>query len=306
MPRDHVNEIAAFLAVARERSFTKAAGQLGVTSSALSHTIKGLETRLGVPLLSRTTRNVSTTEAGERLQRRVGPLMEQIGAELDDIGALRDRPAGNIRITCTDAVIEIVFRSRLAAFLRRHPDIRVEMSMDPALTNIVEAKFDAGVRIGEDIERDMVATRVGPDWRFSVVGSPAYFERRSAPATPYELGNHNCINLRLPTAGGYWPWEFRSPDGRDLNLRVEGQAAFNSAMPVLGAAIDGIGLGFVPQELAAPHIADGRLVEVLADWCPMIDGFYLYYPSRKRNSPAFAAFVEAMRYRSPAAVHPPV
>ncbi|MFT8246448.1 LysR family transcriptional regulator [Roseomonas sp. BN140053] len=305
MPRDHINEIAAFLAVARERSFTKAAGQLGVTSSALSHTIKGLETRLGVPLLSRTTRNVSTTEAGERLQRRVGPLMEQIGAELDDIGALRDRPAGNIRITCVDVVIEVVFRPRLAAFLRKYPDIRVEMSMDPALTNIVEEKFDAGVRIGESIERDMVATRVGPDWRFSVVGSPAYFERRSAPATPYDLSNHNCINLRLSTAGGYWPWEFRLPDGRDLNLRVEGQTAFNSAMPVLGAAVDGIGLGFVPQELAAPYLADGRLVEVLADWCPMIDGFYLYYPSRKRNSPAFAAFVEVMRYRGAAATLPP-
>jgi DNA-binding transcriptional LysR family regulator len=298
MPRDYINEIAAFLAVARERSFTKAAAQLGVTASALSHTIKGLEERLGVRLLSRTTRSVATTDAGERLRRRVGPLMEQIDAELDDLGALRETPAGNIRITCADAVIETVFRPKLAAFLQRYPDVHVELSMDYAFTDIVAEKFDAGVRIGEAVERDMVATRIGPDWRFSVVGSPAYFERRSPPATPHELTNHNCINMRLATGGGFLRWEFRSPEGRDLNLRVEGQVAFNTALSVLGAAIDGIGLGFVPQELAAPHVAAGRLAEVLVDWCPTIDGFHLYYPSRKRNSPAFAAFVEAMRYRN--------
>jgi DNA-binding transcriptional LysR family regulator len=297
MPRDQVNEIAAFLAVARERSFTKAAEQFGVTPSALSHTVKELEERLGVRLLSRTTRSVATTEAGERLQRRVGPLMEQISAELDDVGALRERPAGTIRITCTDAVIETVFRPRLAAFLQRYPDIHVELSMNYALTDIVGEKFDAGVRIGEDLERDMVATRIGPDWRFSVIGAPAYFERRSPPATPHELSNHNCINMRLATASGFLRWEFRSPEGRDLHLRVEGQASFNTALSVLDAAIDGIGLGFVPQELAAPYVADGRLAEVLVDWCPIIDGFHLYYPSRKGNSPAFAAFVEAMRYR---------
>jgi len=297
MPRDQINEIAAFLAVARERSFTKAAAQFGITPSALSHTVKGLEERLGVRLLSRTTRSVATTDAGERLQRRVGPLMEQIDVELDDLRALRERPAGTIRITCTDAVIETVFRPRLAAFLHRYPDIHVELSMDYAFTDIVGQKFDAGVRIGEALERDMVATRIGPDWRFSVVGSPAYFERRSPPATPHELGNHNCINMRLATAGGFLRWEFRSPEGRDLHLRVEGQAAFNTAMSVLGAAVDGIGLGYVPQEIAAPYLASAKLREVLVDWCQMIDGFHLYYPSRKRNSPAFAAFIEAMRYR---------
>jgi DNA-binding transcriptional LysR family regulator len=256
-----------------------------------------LEERLGVRLLARTTRNVATTEAGERLRRRVGPLMEQISAELDDIGALRDRPAGTIRVTCADAVIETVFRPKLADFLQRYPDIHVELSMDYAFTDIIGEKFDAGVRIGEALERDMVATRIGPDWRFSVVGSPSYFERRSPPDTPSELTNHNCINMRLATAGGYLRWEFRSPDGRHLNLRVEGQAAFNTATSVLGAAIDGIGLGFVPQGLVAPYLEDGRLVEVLADWCPLYEGFHLYYPSRKRNSPAFAAFIEAMRYR---------
>src|SRR3954453_14239684 len=211
MPRDQINEIAAFLAVARERSFTKAAAQFGITPSALSHTVKGLEERLGVRLLSRTTRSVATTDAGERLQRRVGPLMEQIDVELDDLRALRERPAGTIRITCTDAVIETVFRPRLAAFLHRYPDIHVELSMDYAFTDIVGQKFDAGVRIGEALERDMVATRIGPDWRFSVVGSPAYFERRSPPATPHELGNHNCINMRLATARGVLRSGFRPP-----------------------------------------------------------------------------------------------
>jgi DNA-binding transcriptional LysR family regulator len=296
MPRDQINQIAAFLMVAQERSFTKAASLLGVTPSALSHTIKGFEELLGVRLLARTTRNVAPTEAGERLQRKIGPLMEQISAEIEDIGTFRDRPAGTVRITCTDAVIETVFRPKLSTFLLQFPDIRVEMDMDYAFTDIVEGKFDAGVRIGESIERDMVATRIGPDWRFSVIGSPAYFERRSPPDTPYELSNHNCINMRLATAGGYLRWEFQSPEGRDVHLRVEGQAAFNTATAVLGAAMDGIGLGFVPQELAAPHLADGRLVEVLASWCPLIDGFHLYYPSRKQNSRAFAAFIEAMRF----------
>lgn len=297
MPRDRINDLAAFLAVARERSFTKAAAQLGVTPSALSHAVKGLEEQLGVRLLSRTTRNVATTEAGDRLQLRVRPLMDQIDAELNSVGALRDRPAGNIRITCSDAVIETVFRPKLADFLRAYPDIHVELTMEYAFTDIVEGKYDAGVRVGEDLDRDMVATRIGPDWRFSVVGSPAYFARRSPPDRPQDLNNHNCINLRLST-GGFLRWEFRSPEGKDLDLRVEGQAAFNTATSVL--VIEGIGLGFLPQEMVAPYLADGRLVETLVDWCPMIDGFHLYYPSRKRNSPAFAAFVEAMRYRSAA------
>jgi DNA-binding transcriptional LysR family regulator len=298
MPRDRINELAAFLAVARELSFTKAGAQLGVTASAVSATVKGLEERLGVRLLARTTRSVATTEAGERLQRRVSPLMEQIDAELADIGKLRDRPAGAVRITCTDAVIETVFRPKLADFLHGHPDISVELSMDYAFTDIVGEKFDAGVRIGEALERDMVATRIGPDWRFAVIGSPAYFERRHPPATPHELSNHNCIGMRLATAGGLLRWEFESPEGRELHIRVEGQATFNTAVSVLEAAIDGVGLGFIPEELAAPFITQGKLIRVLNDWCPVIDGFHLYYPSRKLNSRAFAAFVEAMRFRT--------
>ncbi|OWJ69226.1 LysR family transcriptional regulator [Inquilinus limosus] len=299
MPRDQINELTAFLTVARERSFTRAAAELGVTPSALSHRIKGLEDRLGLRLLSRTTRNVAPTEAGERLQRQVGPLFDQIATEIDAVSSLRDKPAGSIRITCTDHHIEAIFRPRLGAFLQRYPDIRVELDMNYTLVDIVAERFDAGVRIGEALEKDMVATRIGPDWRFSVVGSPAYFARRPPPATPRDLANHNCINIRMATAGGNLRWEFRSPDGRDLNVRVEGQATFNTSGAAVNGAVDGLGVGFVPQEQAAPYLVDGRLIEVLADWCPFHEGCYLYYPSRKQNSPAFSAFIEAMRYRGP-------
>ncbi|MBB3395474.1 MULTISPECIES: LysR family transcriptional regulator [unclassified Rhizobium] len=299
MPRDQINELTAFLAVARERSFTRAAAELGVTPSALSHTIKGLEERLGLRLLSRTTRNVAPTEAGERLQRQVGPLFEQIATEIDEIGSLRDRPAGTIRITCTDAMIETIFRPRLGAFLQKYPDVRVELDMNYALVDIVAERFDAGVRIGEALEKDMVATRIGPDWRFSVVGSPGYFARHAPPVTPQDLREHNCINIRLSASGGTLKWEFRSPEGRDISLRVEGQATFNTSGAALIGAVDGLGLGWIPQEFAAPYLADGRLIEVLSDWCPSYEGYHLYYPSRKQHSPAFAAFVDAMCYRGP-------
>lgn len=299
MPRDQINELTAFLAVARARSFTRAAASMGVTPSALSHTIKGLEERLGLRLLSRTTRNVAPTEAGERLQRQIRPLFDQIAAEIDEIGALRDKPVGALRITCTDVVIETVVRPRLAAFLQKYPDIQVELDMSYRLVDIVADRFDAGVRIGEALEKDMVATRIGPDWRFSVVGSPAYFANRPIPKKPNELRGHNCINIRLAGSGGFLPWEFRSLDGRDLSLRVEGQAAFNTAGDALKGALDGLGLCWISQEVAAPHLENGRLLEVLGEWCPVYEGFHLYYPSRKLNSPAFSAFVEAMRYRSP-------
>lgn len=298
MPRDHINEITAFLTVARERSFTRAAAELGVTPSALSHTVRGLEEKLGLRLLSRTTRNVATTDAGERLMRRLGPLFEQVSAELDSITSLRDKPAGVIRITCDDVAIELIFRPRLAEFLRQYPDISVEISMSYAFVDIVAERFDAGVRIGESIERDMVATRIGPDWRFCVVGAPTYFERRSAPDTPQELGSHNCINMRMATAGGNLRWEFRSLQGEDFALRVSGQATFSNAMLVLQGALDGLGLGYVPYILAKPYLDDGRLTETLSDWCPEYQGYHLYYPSRKLHSPAFAAFVEAMRFRN--------
>lgn len=297
MPRDHINEMTAFLAVARERSFTKAAAELGVTPSALSHSIKGLEDRLGVRLLSRTTRTVAPTEAGDRLQQQVGPLFEQIAFELDEIGSLRDKPAGSIRITCTDTVIETVFRSKLGPFLRQYPEIKVELDMNYALVDIVADRFDAGVRIGEALEKDMVATRIGPDWRFCVVGSPDYFEQRALPKSPQDLRDHNCINLRLAGSGGFLRWEFKSPEGRDINLRVEGQATFSTSGAALQAALDGIGLTWVPQELAASYISDGGLIECLSEWCPIYEGYHLFYPSRKQKSPAFSAFVDAMRFR---------
>lgn len=296
MARNNIHEMIAFLAVARERSFTKAAAQLGVTPSALSHSVRHLEERLSIRLLSRTTRDVSPTEAGERLMRSIGPHFEQIDAEIDRLSELRDKPAGNIRIACSDYVIDTIFRPMLRQFLRDYPDISVELFIDNGFTNIVEQRFDAGVRLGEALSKDMIAVRIGPDWRFTVVGTPDYFERRSKPETPHELTNHSCINMRLTTAGGMYAWEFKK-DGRELNVRVEGQLAFNSVIPVLNAALDGHGLAYVPEDLTKPYLDRGELVEVLADWSPNWQGYHLYYPSRRQASPAFSTFVEAIRYR---------
>lgn len=297
MPRDQINEITAFLAVAREQSFTKAAAQLNVTASALSHTIKGFEERLGMRLLARTTRNVATTDVGARLARSLGPHFEQIQAEIDAVIAMRDKPAGTIRITCIDYVIDTIFRPKLLPFLAQYPDIKVELAVDYGLTNIVEQRFDAGVRLGESVSKDMIAVRIGPDWRFAVVGSPAYFERRSAPETPQDLTNHACVNICLSTAGSLYAWEFKK-DGREFSVRVDGQITYNSIIPVLHAAVDGHGLAYVPQELARPYLERGELREVLADWCPYFQGYHLYYPSRRQASPAFALLVEALRYRT--------
>ncbi|MGB3337916.1 MAG: LysR family transcriptional regulator [Devosia sp.] len=297
MARNNIHEMIGFLAVARERSFTRAAAQLGVTPSALSHSVRHLEERLGIRLLSRTTRDVSPTEAGERLMRSIGPHFEQIDAEIDRLSELRDKPAGNIRIACSDYVIGTIFRPMLKPFLCDHPDINVELVIDNGFTNIVEQRFDAGVRLGEALSKDMIAVRIGPDWRFTVVGTPDYFERRSKPETPQELTNHSCINMRLTTAGGLYAWEFKK-DGRELNVRVEGQLAFNSVIPVLDAALDGHGLAYVPEDLTKPYLDRGDLVEVLADWSPSWQGYHLYYPSRRQASPAFSAFVDAIRYAS--------
>ena len=295
MPLEDFSDLTAFLAVARERSFSKAAARLGVTPSALSHKVTALEERLGMRLLSRTTRRVAPTVAGERLIGSIGPRFEEIRAEIAALGELRDRPAGTVRVTCIDYVIETIFRPKLPAFLADFPDIKVELVVDYGLTDIVEQRFDAGVRGGESISKDMIAVRLGPDWRFAVVGAPAYFERRSAPATPQDLTNHNCINIRLTTAGSNYAWEFKQGE-REFSVRVDGQMTFNSVLPVLQAAIDGIGLAYVPQELVATYLADGRLREVLAAWCPTFQGYHLYYPSRRHASPAFTAFVEAFRY----------
>lgn len=296
MAKTKVDDLQAFLAVAREQSFTKAAARLGITPSALSHTIRALEERLGVRLLARTTRNVAPTEAGDRLIRSIAPLFDQIATELEALGALREKPAGTIRITCTDDAIELYLRPVLASFLKSYPDITLELFVDYGFTNIVEERFDAGIRLGEAISKDMIAVRISPDWRLAVVGSPAYLEHRPMPATPYELTDHACINIRHRPSGAIYAWEFEK-DGKAFTVKGEGQLVFNSIVHVLNAAMDGIGLAYVPEALAAPYLADGRLKEVLADWCPYFQGFHLYYPNRRQTSPAFSAFVDAVRYR---------
>jgi len=296
MAQTKINDLQAFLAVGRDQSFTKAAARLGITPSALSHTIRALEERLGVRLLARTTRNVAPTEAGERLMHSIAPPFDQIAAEVEALGELREKPAGTIRITCTDDVIELYLRPVLASFLKSYPDINLELFVDYGFTNIVEERFDAGIRLGEAISKDMVAVRISPDWRLAVVGSPAYFERCPPPATPYELTDHACVNIRHRPSGAIYAWEFEK-NGKVFTVKGEGQLVFNSIVHVLNGALDGVGLAYVPEALAAPYLADGRLKEILADWCPYFQGFHLYYPNRRQASPAFSAFVDAVRYR---------
>jgi DNA-binding transcriptional LysR family regulator len=296
MPRADLNDIAAFLAVARERSFTRAAAQLGVSQSALSQTLRGLEARLGLRLLTRTTRSVSPTEAGERLLHAVGPRLDEIDAELAALGELRDRPSGTIRITTHDHALKSVLWPALETLLPAYPDINVEVVIDYGLTDIVAERFDAGIRAGELVAKDMIAVRIGPDLRSAVVGAPAYFARRGQPAAPQDLTAHACINLRLPTRGGLYAWEFEK-DGREMRVRVEGQLVFNRTAPMLDAAMAGLGLAYVPEDSVRRHIEDGRLVRALADWCPPYPGYHLYYPSRRQPTPAFALLVEALRWR---------
>lgn len=298
MSRLDLNDLNAFLAVAREKSFTRAAAQLGVSQSALSQTLRGLEERLGLRLLARTTRSVAPTEAGERLMRLIGPQLESVAEALAAIGSLRDTPAGLVRINASEHAANSVLYPAVARLARDYPDIAVEIRVDNAFVDIVAERFDAGVRIGEQIEKDMVAVRVGPDMRMAIVAAPAYFERRPPPQTPRDLTRHNCINLRLPTAGGVLPWEFEK-DGRALSVRVDGQLTFSVMAMGLRAALDGLGLGYCQADLAAPHVADGRLISVLEDWCAPFAGYHLYYPSRRQHSAAFAVVVEALRYRGP-------
>lgn len=292
-----LNELKAFIAVASDRSFTKAAAKLGLSPSALSHTIRSLEERLGLRLLTRTTRSVSTTEAGERLYRSVATHFAQIRSEIDALSELRDKPSGTIRINSATHAMEMVLRPKLAKFLTEFPDVNVEVSINDAFVDIVGQHFDAGVRLGESISKDMIAVRIGPDWRFAVVGTPAYFGRRSPPDHPGELTNHQCINLRLASAGGIYAWEFER-DGREFDVRVAGPATFDSIVPVLHAAVDGLGLAYVPEDLAQPYLETGKLQRVLTDWCPNVQGYHLYYPNRRLASPAFVRFIEAMRYRA--------
>jgi DNA-binding transcriptional LysR family regulator len=296
MQRENFNDILAFLAVARERSFTKAAAQLGVSQSALSHAISGLEARLGLRLLTRTTRSVSPTEAGERLVLTVAPRFEEIEAEMEALTELREKPAGTIRITATDYVADTILWPKLTKFLRDYPDIKVEITVEYGLTDIVAQRYDAGVRSGEQVARDMIAVRIGPDIRMAVVGAPSYFAKRSLPKKPQDLTNHKCINLRLATYGGLYAWEFER-GGRELKVRVDGQLIFNGSVQMLNAALAGFGLAYLPEELAQPHLTRGRLKRVLEDWCPPFPGYHLYYPSRRHSSPAFSLLVDALRYR---------
>ncbi len=297
MPRQPTNDLAAFIAVARERSFTKAAARLGVSQSALSHTITALEKRLGVRLLSRNTRSVSATPAGERLLATVGPRMDEIESELAALSEFRDRPAGTIRITAGEHSAEAVLWPALARLLPDYPDIHVEVMVDYGLTDIVAERYDAGVRLGEQVAKDMVAVRIGPDMRMAVVGAPTYFETRPKPLTPHDLTVHSCINMRLPTYGGIYAWEFEK-EGHELRVRVEGQLTFNNIALRLNAARQGLGLAYLPEDVVAADLAKGRLVRVLEDWCEPFSGYHLYYPSRRQPSAAFALLVSALRYRA--------
>ncbi|MBY3173074.1 LysR family transcriptional regulator [Rhizobium leguminosarum] len=297
MPRESVNDLMAFLAVAREKNFTRAAAKLGVSQSALSHTVRQLETRLGIRLLTRTTRAVSLTDAGEQLFQGVGPHFDEIDAQLDALTELRDRPAGNIRITASDHAIKWIIWPKLQRFLPNNPDIKVELIRENGLSDIVTERFDGGVRMGEQVAKDMISTRIGPDFPFAVVGTPSYFDSKGVPEHPQDLVRHNCINERLPTYGGFWAWEFED-DGKEIRIRVEGQLAFNNAYQSVEAALDGLGLAYVPEDIALPHIADGRLRRVLEAFSPHWDGYHLYYPSRRQSSPAFVALVDALRHRA--------
>jgi DNA-binding transcriptional LysR family regulator len=296
MQRGNLDDLSAFLIVAREGSFTKAAAKLGISQSALSYTIKELEARLRLRLLTRTTRSVSPTAAGERLLRHVAPRIEEIEAELAALGELQEKPSGTIRITATEYATNAVLLPKLAKLLRQYPDIKVEIISDYGLTDIVTQRFDAGVRDGEQVAKDMIAVRIGPDARMAVVGAPSYFRNRPEPNKPPQLVEHNCINLRLPTHGGLYSWEFEK-GSREIKVRVEGQLFFNTTTQMLHAALAGLGLAYLPEGLVQPHINRGRLKRVLEDWCPPYPGYHLYYPSRRQPSAAFALLVDALRHR---------
>jgi DNA-binding transcriptional LysR family regulator len=296
MPRENFNDLQAFLVVARSRSFTKAAAQLGVSPSALSHSMRGLERRLGIRLLTRTTRSVSATEAGERLLRTVGPHFEEVEAELAALNELRQKPAGTIRITAGDHPAVTILWPKLSGLLSKYPDIKVEINMEGGLVDIAAQRYDAGVRLGEQVAKDMVSVRIGPDVRFAVVGTKVYFARHGVPKTPQDLVVHSCINLRLPTHGGLWPWEFER-NGRELKVRVDGQLTFNNIFQVRDAALDGYGLAYLPEDLAHPYLSKGQLVWVLEEWSPPWTGYHLYHSSRRQMSPAFALIRDALRHR---------
>ncbi|TJV46081.1 MAG: LysR family transcriptional regulator [Mesorhizobium sp.] len=296
MMRENMNGLIAFLAVARERNFTRAAAKVGVSQSALSHTIGQLEGRLGVRLLTRTTRAVSPTEAGDRLLQGIGPHFDEIEAQIEALSELRDKPAGTIRITAADYAIKHVLWPRLRKFLPEYPDIKVELMLDNGLTDIVNERYDAGVRMGEHLAKDMISVRIGPDFCLAAVGAPSYFAKHPKPAHPKELVAHTCINFRLPSSGGLYVWEFEER-GSEIKVRVDGQLVFNNIFDSLEAALDGFGIAYIPEEIILPYVKDGRLIRALQKFSPYWDGYHLYYPSRRQSSPAFVALVDSLRYR---------
>ncbi|GAO38247.1 putative LysR family transcriptional regulator [Sphingomonas changbaiensis NBRC 104936] len=297
MQREDLSDLNAFLAVAEEQSFTRAAARLGTSQSALSHTVRRLEERLGVRLLMRTTRRVAPTDAGERLLRTLRPALDEIGAELAGLSELRDKPAGTVRLVASENAARGLVFPALARLLPRYPDLKVEVSVDAGLTDIVAQRFDAGVRLGEHLAKDMIAVRIGPDLRLAVVGSPGYFAQRPIPRTPQDLADHVCINLRLESFGGLYAWEFEK-DGRELRVRVDGQFTSNDVSLILDAARSGLGLACVLEDQVTPGLADSSLVRVLEDWCAPFAGYHLYYPSRRQPTPAFTLLVDALRYRA--------
>ncbi|MCQ4162790.1 LysR family transcriptional regulator [Roseomonas sp. GC11] len=296
MRQENFNDLAAFTLVARECSFTRAAAKMGVSQSALSQTVRALEERLGVRLLTRTTRSVAPTEAGQRLLDTIAPSFEEITAALASLSELREKPAGIIRITAGEHPAISVLQPALKRFLLDYPDITVEIIVDYGLTNIVAEGYDAGVRMGEQIAKDMIAVPIGPEMRMAVVGSPDYFARHPAPRDPTDLTEHRCINIRLPTYGGLFPWEFEK-DGHEVKVRCEGQLVFNNLGLRIASALDGLGLAYLPEDQALPHINEGSLLRVLEDWCPYFPGYHLYYPSRRHASPAFSLVVDTLRHR---------
>jgi len=296
MKRNDLNDLAAFLEVADAASFTRAASKLGMSPFALSHAMKALEGRLGVRLLARTTRSVAPTEAGERLLRILRPAFADVGAELEALAGLRDKPAGNVRITTPKHAATSVLTPMLPVFLAAYPDIRVEITIDEGLTDIVASRYDAGLRFGEKVAKDMIAIRVGPVIQSAVVGSPGYFVNHPVPLTPYDLAEHRCINYRLATAGGLYPWEFEQA-GRALQVRVDGPLVFNDSDLILDAVLAGQGIAQLFEDQITDHVAAGRLTRVLAMWRWTAPGYYLYYTSRRQTPPAQAALVEALRFR---------
>jgi len=296
MAKRNFNDLLSFVTVAREKSFTRAAALLGVSQSALSQTVSGLEARLQIRLLTRTTRSVSLTVAGERLLNAIGHRFDEIEAELDELTDLRDKPAGTVRITSGDHILRTTLLPKLTPFLLEHPDINIEFDVSYGLRDIVSDRFDAGVRMGDTIDKDMIAVPIGPQLRMAVVASPAYFAEHPKPKTPKDLIRHRCINQRMQSSGGLYVWDFQKR-GRQVNVRVDGQLTFNTSPNIVDAAVAGLGVAWLPEEEFAPHLKDGKLERVLEDWCPPFAGYYLYYPSRRQPSPAFTLVVQALRYQ---------